>query len=154
MLMFYRMRDLNFLQKVKKQIFLRSPAHSWKYSEETTFPSKEKKWSYWSRTSCWKTIRCVHGTGRCGTLYAWIARTGDPIPHLLTADIIATGIGKPHFVKPEMIKEGRNNLDGGTSEKNEKIVGDADPSCAEKMQHLHAVPGGIGRSRWRCCLGI
>jgi len=70
--------------------------------------------------------------------------TGDPVPHLLTADIIAVGIGKPHFIKPEMIKEGAIILDGGTSEKNGKIVGDADPTCAEKCSIFTPVPGGIG----------
>ena len=70
--------------------------------------------------------------------------TGDPIPHLLTADIIATGIGKPHFIKPEMIPDGVVLLDGGTSEKNGKIVGDADTSCAEKCAVFTPVPGGIG----------
>lgn len=70
--------------------------------------------------------------------------TGDPTPHLLTADIIATGIGKPHFIKPEMIREGTILLDGGTSEKDGKVVGDADPSCAEKCQIFTPVPGGIG----------
>ena len=70
--------------------------------------------------------------------------TGDPVPHLLTADIIATGIGKPHFIKPEMIREGAIILDGGTSEKDGKVVGDADPSCAEKCQIFTPTPGGIG----------
>ncbi|MCX6735536.1 MAG: bifunctional 5,10-methylenetetrahydrofolate dehydrogenase/5,10-methenyltetrahydrofolate cyclohydrolase [Candidatus Parcubacteria bacterium] len=70
--------------------------------------------------------------------------TGDPVPHLLKADIIATGMGKPHFIKPEMIREGVIILDGGTSEKNGKIVGDADPACAEKCQIFTPVPGGIG----------
>ncbi|MFA5831447.1 MAG: bifunctional 5,10-methylenetetrahydrofolate dehydrogenase/5,10-methenyltetrahydrofolate cyclohydrolase [Candidatus Paceibacterota bacterium] len=70
--------------------------------------------------------------------------TGDPVPYLLTADIIATGIGKPHFIKLEMIRDGVIILDGGTSEKNGKIVGDADPSCAEKCSIFTPVPGGIG----------
>jgi methylenetetrahydrofolate dehydrogenase (NADP+)/methenyltetrahydrofolate cyclohydrolase len=70
--------------------------------------------------------------------------TGDPTPHLLTADIIATGIGQPHFIKPEMIKEGAVILDAGTSEKDGKIVGDADPSCAEKCKIFTPTPGGIG----------
>jgi methylenetetrahydrofolate dehydrogenase (NADP+)/methenyltetrahydrofolate cyclohydrolase len=70
--------------------------------------------------------------------------TGDPMPHLLTADIIAIGIGKPHFLKPEMIRDGAIILDGGTGKKDGKIVGDADPSCAEKCAIFTPVPGGIG----------
>jgi methylenetetrahydrofolate dehydrogenase (NADP+)/methenyltetrahydrofolate cyclohydrolase len=70
--------------------------------------------------------------------------TGDPTPHLLVADVIATGIGKPHFIKPEMIREGAVLLDGGTSEKNGKVVGDADPACADKCHIFTPSPGGIG----------
>lgn len=70
--------------------------------------------------------------------------TGDPTPHLLTADIIATGIGKPHFIKPEMIHKGVILLDGGTSELDGKIVGDASPECAEKCKIFTPVPRGIG----------
>ncbi len=70
--------------------------------------------------------------------------TGDHVPYLLTADIVATGIGRPHFIKPEMIKEGAIILDGGTSELNGKIVGDADPACALKCQIFTPVPKGIG----------
>jgi len=63
---------------------------------------------------------------------------------LTDADIIVLGAGDPHFVKPEMIKEGCVLLDAGTSEAAGKVVGDADPSCAEKCALFTPVPGGIG----------
>lgn len=85
---------------------------------------------------------CMKKAGADITLLS--STTGDPTPCLLTADIIAIGIGKPHFLKPEMIRDGAIILDGGTSEKDGKIVGDADPSCAEKCAVFTPVPGGIG----------
>lgn len=70
--------------------------------------------------------------------------TGDPAPHLLKADIILSGVGKPHLIKPEMIREGSVIVDGGTSELDGKIAGDADPSCADKCSLFTPVPGGVG----------
>lgn len=82
---------------------------------------------------------------KCGAEIIEINSTTDDVTSLLlTADIIATGIGKPHFIKPEMIREGVILLDGGTSEKNGKVVGDADPLCAEKCSIFTPTPGGIG----------
>lgn len=60
------------------------------------------------------------------------------------ADIIVLGAGVPHLLKPDMIKDGVVILDAGTSESGGKVVGDADPSCAEKAALLTPVPGGIG----------
>jgi len=70
--------------------------------------------------------------------------TGDPAPHLLKADIILSGVGKPHLIKPEMIREGAVIIDGGTNELNGKIAGDADPLCADKCSLFTPVPGGVG----------
>ncbi len=61
-----------------------------------------------------------------------------------SADIIISGAGSPHMIKPEMIKEGVVLVDAGTSEQNGKIVGDIDPGCAEKASLLTPVPGGVG----------
>lgn len=60
------------------------------------------------------------------------------------ADIIISGAGSPHMLKPEMIKEGVVLIDAGTSEQNGKVVGDADPTCAEKASLFTPVPGGVG----------
>lgn len=63
---------------------------------------------------------------------------------LSTADIIVSGAGSPHFIKPNMIKEGVVLVDAGTAESNGVIVGDADPSCAAKCSLFTPVPGGVG----------
>lgn len=63
---------------------------------------------------------------------------------LQTADIIVTGAGNPHFIKPEMIKEGVVLIDAATSEAAGKLAGDADPACADKSAVFTPVPGGVG----------
>ncbi len=70
---------------------------------------------------------------------------GDDVPaHTRTADIIVLGTGVSGLLKPDMMKEGVVILDGGTSELGGKVVGDADPSCAEKASLFTPVPGGVG----------
>jgi len=67
------------------------------------------------------------------------------LPDLLhTADIVISGIGVPHFIKPEMVKDGAVLIDAGTSESSGKVVGDADPACAAKCAFFTPVPGGVG----------
>lgn len=63
---------------------------------------------------------------------------------LAHADIIVSGAGSPHFIKPEMIKDGVVLIDAGTSESGGALAGDADPSCAEKCSFFTPVPGGVG----------
>jgi methylenetetrahydrofolate dehydrogenase (NADP+) / methenyltetrahydrofolate cyclohydrolase len=60
------------------------------------------------------------------------------------ADVIISGIGRPHYIKPHMIKEGVVLIDAGTSESGGKIVGDADPACESKSSLYTPVPGGVG----------
>ncbi|MHB8710650.1 MAG: hypothetical protein ACYC6X_03840 [Minisyncoccota bacterium] len=64
--------------------------------------------------------------------------------HLEDADIIVSGAGAAHIIKPEMLKQGVVLIDAGTSESNGVIVGDADPTCAAKCSLLTPVPGGVG----------
>lgn len=60
------------------------------------------------------------------------------------ADIIISGAGVPHLIKPEMIKEGVILIDAGTSTASGKIMGDIDPACYEKASIVSGVPGGVG----------
>lgn len=68
----------------------------------------------------------------------------DTAKLLAEADIVILGAGSPGFLKPDMIKEGVVVLDAGTSETSGKVVGDAEPACAEKCSIFTPVPGGIG----------
>lgn len=60
------------------------------------------------------------------------------------ADILILGAGVPYLIKPDMVKGGVVIFDAGTSEASGKLVGDADPRCAEKASLFTPVPGGIG----------
>ena len=68
----------------------------------------------------------------------------DVVAALGAADIIVSGAGSPHFITPDMIKDGVVLIDAGTSESSGKVVGDADPACAEKCTLFTPVPGGVG----------
>ncbi|MDB5244329.1 MAG: Methenyltetrahydrofolate cyclohydrolase [Parcubacteria group bacterium] len=70
--------------------------------------------------------------------------SGDLVASLRTADIIVSGTGSPHLIKPDMIKEGVVLIDAGSSELGGVVVGDADPVCAEKCSLFTPVPGGVG----------
>ncbi len=63
---------------------------------------------------------------------------------LINADVIISGAGIPHMIKPSMIKEGVVLIDAGTSEQSGVLVGDIDPACAEKAVLMTPVPGGVG----------
>lgn len=66
------------------------------------------------------------------------------LTELKDADIVVSGAGSPHLLKPEMLKPGVVLIDAGTSESGAKVVGDADPACAEVASVFTLVPGGIG----------
>jgi methylenetetrahydrofolate dehydrogenase (NADP+)/methenyltetrahydrofolate cyclohydrolase len=60
------------------------------------------------------------------------------------ADIVVSGAGVPRLITPELVKDGVVLIDAGTSESEGKLVGDIDPSCAEKAALYTPVPGGVG----------
>jgi methylenetetrahydrofolate dehydrogenase (NADP+)/methenyltetrahydrofolate cyclohydrolase len=105
-----------------------------------------------------KNKNCVViGNGRLvgGPTAIWLRRLGAEVKQLTkesenieeatqNADIIVLGAGVPGLLKPSMVKEGVVILDAGTSEASGKLVGDADPACAEKASLFTPVPGGIG----------
>ena len=67
------------------------------------------------------------------------------LPELLQqADVIVAAVGKPCFVKPEMVKDGVVIVDVGINAVDGKLVGDVDPAVAEKAFAFTPVPGGIG----------
>lgn len=63
---------------------------------------------------------------------------------LLSADIIISGIGQPHFISFDMVKAGVVIFDAGASEEGGVLAGDVDPAAASKAALLTPVPGGIG----------
>lgn len=79
-----------------------------------------------------------------GATVVTLGRGDDIAMHTLDADIVILGAGEPHLLKPEMVREGVIILDAGTSESSGKVVGDADPRCADKAALFTPTPGGIG----------
>ncbi len=73
-----------------------------------------------------------------------LVKGDDIVAATREADIILSGAGVPSLIKPDMIKEGVAIVDAGTSESSGKVVGDADPACAEKASLFTPVPGGVG----------
>lgn len=74
------------------------------------------------------------------------SKTGDEekLSLFKNADIIVSGVGIPHSIKPEMIKKGAVLIDAGTSEQAGKLVGDIDPACESVAHAITPVPGGVG----------
>lgn len=69
-----------------------------------------------------------------------------------TADIIISAVGRPLFIRAEMVKEGAAIIDVGTNKivdpskkSGYKIVGDVDfVNVAPKCSYITPVPGGVG----------
>lgn len=72
------------------------------------------------------------------------SRTKNIAEILKTADIVVAAVGKPCFVKPDMVKEGVVIVDVGINSVDGKLVGDVDPAVAEKASAFTPVPGGVG----------
>lgn len=61
------------------------------------------------------------------------------------ADIVVVAIGKPRFLKEDMIKEGAVVVDVGINRLDGKLVGDADfDNLVNKASFITPVPGGCG----------
>jgi len=76
-------------------------------------------------------------------------------PELISkqADVIISGIGKPGFIKSEMVKDGAIVIDAGSSLEKGKITGDVDfKNVSEKASFITPVPGGIGPLTVACLL--
>jgi methylenetetrahydrofolate dehydrogenase (NADP+)/methenyltetrahydrofolate cyclohydrolase len=62
-----------------------------------------------------------------------------------SADILITAMGKPHFLKGEMVKLGAVVIDVGIQKIDGKIVGDVEPVSVSKVaSKMTPVPGGVG----------
>lgn len=63
----------------------------------------------------------------------------------LSADVLVAAIGRPHFIKADMVKEGTTVIDVGINKVNGTLVGDVDfKNVAPKCHLITPVPGGVG----------
>ena len=62
------------------------------------------------------------------------------------ADIVVTALGKPNFLKADMVKDGATVIDVGINRlENGKITGDVDfDEVSKKTSFITPVPGGVG----------
>ena len=61
------------------------------------------------------------------------------------ADILVAAVGRPNFVKGDMVKQGAVVIDVGINRVDGKLVGDVDFSDVEdKCSAITPVPGGVG----------
>jgi methylenetetrahydrofolate dehydrogenase (NADP+)/methenyltetrahydrofolate cyclohydrolase len=89
--------------------------------------------------------------GNC-TVTVCHSRTANLAKEVSRADIVVAAVGRPEFVKKEMVKEGAVVIDVGINrveadnEKGYKIVGDVDYNDVfDKVSAITPVPGGVGK---------
>ena len=80
------------------------------------------------------------------------SRTKNLASYTKQADILIAAIGKAHFVKADMVKEGAVIVDVGihriedtTKKSGYRLIGDVDfDEVSKKCSHISPVPGGVG----------
>lgn len=89
-------------------------------------------------------IQCM--LNKNSTVTVCHSRTNNIDKILKNADIVIAAIGKPRFVKKEMIKDGAVVIDVGINRLEDgTICGDVDfEKVSEKASYITPVPGGVG----------
>ena len=74
------------------------------------------------------------------------SKTKNLEEHTKNADIVIVAIGKPKFLKENMIKKDAVIIDVGINrDENGKVVGDVDfENVSQKASYITPVPGGVG----------
>jgi methylenetetrahydrofolate dehydrogenase (NADP+)/methenyltetrahydrofolate cyclohydrolase len=73
------------------------------------------------------------------------SKTKDLAQITKQADILVAAIGKPQFIKAEMVKAGAVVIDVGVNRTETGLVGDVDfAAVKEKASAITPVPGGVG----------
>jgi methylenetetrahydrofolate dehydrogenase (NADP+) / methenyltetrahydrofolate cyclohydrolase len=81
---------------------------------------------------------------RDATVTVCHSRTRDLGERCREAELLVVAIGRPHFVKPEMVRPGAVVVDVGVTPVAGKVQGDVDPAVAEVAGWITPVPGGVG----------
>jgi methylenetetrahydrofolate dehydrogenase (NADP+)/methenyltetrahydrofolate cyclohydrolase len=72
------------------------------------------------------------------------SHTGDLSRHTLDADVLVVAAGVAGIVSADMVKSGSAVVDVGINRTEAGLVGDVDPSAAERAAFITPVPGGVG----------
>ncbi|MBF4695693.1 bifunctional 5,10-methylenetetrahydrofolate dehydrogenase/5,10-methenyltetrahydrofolate cyclohydrolase [Fusibacter ferrireducens] len=82
---------------------------------------------------------------RHATVTVCHSRTQNIAQHTKAADIVILAVGKPGFLKKDMVTEETIVIDVGTNEVDGKLVGDADfDALKDYVKMITPVPGGVG----------
>lgn len=81
------------------------------------------------------------------------SRTADLAAHTRRADIIVAAIGRPDFIRGDMVKDGvvvidvgMNRVEDPTAKNGYRLTGDVDfATVGPKASHFTPVPGGVGQ---------
>ncbi len=80
-----------------------------------------------------------------GTVTVCHSRTNNLTEICKSADILVAAVGRPNFVKADMVKEGAVVIDVGINRVGGKLCGDVDfENVKEKAAAITPVPGGVG----------
>lgn len=60
------------------------------------------------------------------------------------ADVVVAAVGKPHFIKPEIVKSGAVVIDVGITRVQAELIGDVDPAVTNCASLFAPMPGGVG----------
>ena len=81
------------------------------------------------------------------------SKTKDLKSECLWADILVVAIGKPRFIKRDMIKDNAIIIDVGINRVGDKLCGDVDfDDVVEKISYITPVPGGVGPMTVACLM--
>jgi methylenetetrahydrofolate dehydrogenase (NADP+)/methenyltetrahydrofolate cyclohydrolase len=81
------------------------------------------------------------------------SRTRELEAEVARADVVVAAIGKPGMVKAAWIKPGAVVIDVGINRLSDgTLVGDVEPSAAERASAMTPVPGGVGPMTIACLL--
>ena len=73
------------------------------------------------------------------------SKTENLSKHTKNADILIVAVGKKHFIKENMVKEGAVVIDVGINKEDGKLYGDVDfTNVKTKVSKITPVPGGVG----------
>jgi methylenetetrahydrofolate dehydrogenase (NADP+)/methenyltetrahydrofolate cyclohydrolase len=85
--------------------------------------------------------------------YILMPNVKGQMSNIKSADIVITAVGRPGWLKGEMLKKGAIVIDGGISKRGAKVLGDADFASVSKVAGaLSPVPGGVGPVTIACLL--
>lgn len=83
-------------------------------------------------------------TNRDATVTLCHRKSKNLAEHTRSADLLVVAVGEPYLIKADMVKEGANIIDVGTTKFGGKMMGDVDFDPVSRKASVTPVPGGVG----------